>query len=252
MRPKASQLHLHIAAAFANAITVRNDDTKINLENNIHAVKCRGPTSIFSALNICIPDIVRQSVDGNILLKGAVSEIELNKFLSRSGYISSRLRNRIKGTKDKWTKGFQRWKFLRWLDPRNPEELRHLRTQLAEIPIRFPGSYFIHESRLIDFISNLWDVHDEPPSLPAGHTNILDAFVDGEHGNSIIDNDKEDNQLEWDRSPSAFSPPVDGAEDLPPSPQGDGLQLAARGGSGELWRWRMDAIPFSRIITHHR
>ncbi len=155
MRPKASQRHLQIAAAFADAITVRSDETKCIHEKFPCVVKCKGPTSIFSALKVCIPDIVRLSDECSFALKDTVSEIELNKFLARSGYISSRYRNRIRGTKDKWTKGFQRWRFLRWLDPRNPEDLRQLQTQIADIPNRFPGSYHISESKLVQFITNL-------------------------------------------------------------------------------------------------
>ncbi len=219
MRPKASQQHLQIAAAFANAVTVCCDESKINHDFFPHVVKCKGPTSIFAALKVCIPDIVRLSDEySEYILKDAVSEIELNKFLARSGYLSSRYRNRIRGAKDKWTKGFQRWKFLRWLDPRNPEELRQLSTQIAEIKKRFPGPYSIHDSELVNFISNLQSIHDEDRSRPAGDTCMLELEFDDESNTSDL-------QL------AAF-----GAPDGPSTPH----------------RWRVEAIPPMHFITHRR
>ena len=184
-------------------------------------MKCKGPTSIFAALKVCIPDIVRLSDEfsfSGYILKDAVSEIELNKFLSRSGYLSSRYRNRIRGTKDKWTKGFQRWKFLRWLDPRNPEELRQLSTQIGEIRKRFPGSYTIHDSELVNFISNLQSIHDEDQSLPAGDTSMLEMQFDDDSNTSD-------------------------------------LQLAAFGapcGPSAPHQWHVEAIPPVHFITHRR
>ncbi len=172
MRPKASPLNLHIAAAFASAVTVHRGEDSKPIEKFLPVVKCKGPMSIFSALKVCIPDIVRLPDESESVLKGAVSEIELNKFLARSGYVSSRLRNRIKGTTDKWTKGFQRWKSIRWVDPRNPDELTQLRTKLAEIQALFPGPYSIYESQLLHFILNLQSVDDDCSSVPMYDTSM--------------------------------------------------------------------------------
>jgi hypothetical protein len=175
MRPKASELHLNIAAAFAKAVTLTlNDDSKLNSPN----VKCKGPTSIFSALKVCIPEIVRLPNSDCILHNTAVSEIELNKFLSRSGFVSSRCRNRVKGTTDKWTKGFQRWKSIRWLDPRSPEELSQLQTKLAEISDLSNAAYSIHESQLIHFISNLHFIEGDCPQ-PRHAAGLSPALVRG-------------------------------------------------------------------------
>ncbi len=181
MRPKASQKHLQIAAAFANAVTVRSDDSKSNQEIFPHLL-CKGPKSIFSALKVCIPDIVRQSGHCTNVLNDAVSEIELNKFLSRCGYVSIRHRNRVRGTKDKWTKGFHRWRFLRWLDPRNPVELKQLQAQIAEIPSRYPGSYSIHESELVQFISNLQSIDEEAQSSRGAGLQLASPGAPGGSG----------------------------------------------------------------------
>jgi hypothetical protein len=177
MRPKASQLHLRIAAEFANAVTMRTEESKLSQDFFPYIVRCKGPTSIFSALKVCIPDIVRLSDDSSYILKDAVSEIELNKFLARSGYTSTRHRNRVRGTKDKWTKGFQRWRFRRWLDPRNPDELRQLHICIAEINNLFPGSHSIHETELVHFMLNLQWIRDESY---AGEAGILDIDYNGE------------------------------------------------------------------------
>jgi hypothetical protein len=244
MRPKASQQNLHIAGAFANAITVWSDDSKINHESVAHVVKCKGSTSIFSALKVCIPEIVRFSDDSRNFMKEAVSEIELNKFLTRSGYISSRYRNRVKGTRDKWAQGFHRWKYIRWIDPRNPKELRQLRTQLAEITSRFPHSYSIQESELIEFISNLQSINECQPLPPADANRALPA----------ADTNRDDNPRQWEQDRSDFSPHI-GANNRSQSPLSAVLQRpgpAIPGVPGAPRRRRIEAIPSTRFVTHRR
>jgi hypothetical protein len=247
MRPKASPQHLQIAAAFANAVTIRSSEPKLNNEVFPFVVKCKGPTSVFSALKVCIPDIVRSSNDYSYTIKDAVSEIELNKFLVRSGYVSLRHRSRVKGTKDKWTKGFQRWRFLRWLDPRNPEELSQLKENIAEIPNRFPGSYSIHETELVHFILNLESIDDEIQFLCVGDNSMLGIEFDREE-NIATEYDR------WHRDQSSpeFPPRMGGADDPSRSPRFADLQLAAPGTLVAPRRWHVDAIPFTRFATHHR
>ena len=149
MRPKASQDNLQFAAAFAECLSVRSDD----LRANTTAIRCKGPTSLFAALRIGIPEIVRDHY--GVGQKGAVSEIELNKFLVRSGYITFRYRQRIRGAKDKWSKGVHLWKHIRWLDPSSPNDLDLIKRQLSQLRLRFSGSYSIRESEVLSFLSSL-------------------------------------------------------------------------------------------------
>jgi hypothetical protein len=145
MRQKASQEFLHVGAAFSNVVTVRTDEWPRSHPKNL--VECRGPRSIFAALASSIPDIARTQV--SVTLKGALSEVELNKFLARSGYVLCRQRDRVKGERGKW---IRHWKHRRWVDPTNGKELSMLRAQLAEMQNRLPGPYSIFENKLVDFL----------------------------------------------------------------------------------------------------
>ena len=252
MRTKASQLHLHIAAAFANAVTVRNSDEQWPLDSLY--VNYRGPSSIFSALKVSIPQIIRLSAsDDHKGKKGAVSEIELNKFLARSGYISIRHRNRIKGTKNKWTKGFRRWKHLRWADTRNSEELRELRAKLEEIQIQFSGFCFINESELGTFLSNLKYKPNEGSSPPefCEHGTEFVGFEPGEELDAAM---VDPSVQRWKM------PPETCAADEPSQKRRPGVALQRgrrRHGhdaptTGAPRFWRAEPVPFPHFITHHR
>ena len=133
---------------FANAITIVIDETE---QRNFRPVDCKGTNSVFSALSISIPSVVRTS--DCTRNKGAISEIELFKFLVKSGYIPHRLRSRVKGTTDKWTKGINRWKCRRWVDTRKPDDMDHLRTKLEALRLFCSPTYSICERSLLEFLS---------------------------------------------------------------------------------------------------
>jgi hypothetical protein len=241
MRPKASQQNLQIAAAFANAVTIQDCDTKHF--NTLALVNCKGSCSIFAALSVCIPDIVRWPEKHDLFGTAGVSEIELNKFLARSGYTSVRHRNRIKGTNDKWTKGFQRWKNRRWADARNFEELRQLWAQLAEIPIRFSVSYSINKSELEIFLLNLLHYPGacDRGLEPEGEPDVDDC--PWRQGGSL--------------SMAPFACSADGSSPWPiqPAHPPGAFQLAeqGRGGGATAPRyWRVEPIPLLHFATHHR
>ena len=80
-------------------------------------------------MQICLPALVRQGSESSE--KGSVSEIELFKFLRRIGYSSFRFRHRIRGTTDQWSKGFQRWKNLRWIQMENSLEMRRFKEKIS-------------------------------------------------------------------------------------------------------------------------
>ena len=146
MRPKASQHNLQLAAAFADCLTVRRDESIVDTA----AIHCKGPASLFAALQAGIPEVVCTGT--GCRLNGSISEIELNKFLSRSGYLSFRFRHRIRGTKDRWSKGEQLWKCIRWIDPREPAELNLAKRKLALLKTRFPGPHYAHDDDILAFL----------------------------------------------------------------------------------------------------
>ena len=148
MRTKGSVEWLKVGLEFANAVTVEINDQR----SSCSLVDCMGPNSVFAALSLSIPSITR-TCEGHDVLKGAISSIELCKFLIKSGYESCRHRNRVKGTKDKWTKGVRRWKNRRWVDPDQADELAHLKANLDELKSRNPRLCTISEERLLEFLS---------------------------------------------------------------------------------------------------
>jgi len=95
MRAKASLEFLQFGAAFANSVTARWDESD-------QIISCKGPNSIFAALGHCIPTVVNTVERKG--LKGAFTEIQLNKHLARNGYRFVRYRYRLNGSKNKWSK----------------------------------------------------------------------------------------------------------------------------------------------------
>ena len=161
VRPKASKENLHIATSFADAVTTKvtsNGPHKCKIKS---MVDCRGQNSLFEALKIGIPDLVRTKELDLSARRQAVSEIELNKFLVQYGYVSFRSRRRIQGDLDKWSQGIQRWKNIRWINPRNIEESNRLRSQLANICASLPDEYPIMEDNLLKFLFDATVEDDE-------------------------------------------------------------------------------------------
>ena len=252
MRPKASQDFLQIAALFAESVTVQED----RFDWRVNSISCKGPRSIFAALNICIPEIVRKVSDAAVhsAPKGAVSEIEFNKHLIRSGFESFRYRHRIKGFNDKWSKGLLIWKHIRWLDPRVTEELSLLHFRLDYLESKFHGVFSIKPRRRMDLISFLLTNSQElvrSPARPSDETHVFDGVMR--------------------QVPGAFSEPLNAFTSSPllqnlsrdPSESSQlacwDLQLPVRGGGngdGEAPpSWVMDhaqPIPHITLVTYRR
>ena len=148
MRSKGCAEWLDVGLEFANAVTVEND----NHRSWFRLVDCKGPNSVFAALSLSMPSIARIS-DGQNQLKGAISAIEFCKFLVKSGYEPYRHRNRVKGTKDKWTKGVQRWKNRRWVDLNNADELLLFQAKLEALKPQISCLCTLSERRLFEFLS---------------------------------------------------------------------------------------------------
>jgi hypothetical protein len=153
MRPKASRENLHIAASFASAITIQRNDSRIVSSND--CVECKGPASIYAALQFGLPDIVRDAENSGGRKRNTVSEAELVKFLCRSGYIRYRYRPRVRGTINEWSAGSQRWKNIRWVDTRNSGDMRHMDERLSELASKLPKTLKLDKRRLASFLSTI-------------------------------------------------------------------------------------------------
>ena len=147
-RPKASDRSKHISCSFANSVTYTRID-----ERDGHRIECKGPNSIFSLLSTCLPELVRESRDLHPVNRTGVSEVELNKFLTSSGFIPCRERHRISSSNmTKWSKGIKRWSNRRWIDPRRPGDLFYLNTRFAEMYELFPETRVITVSGIVQFL----------------------------------------------------------------------------------------------------
>ena len=133
MRPKASEENLRKALAIAEIVTT------VSLNNEIlKFVERRGPASIFRLISKCFPAIVRDNTKTAEQNRHTFSEIELNKYLAKHGFVSTRYRNRIKGTVDKWEKGTLRWSNRRWR-PLDSSDLLYMRDGLAFLQCTYKG-----------------------------------------------------------------------------------------------------------------
>ena len=172
MRAKVCQEYLTLGAAFANAATIQSSEV-----NPDSWVACRGPESIHAALAKSVPNITRGS-DGSLGCKGAMSEFELNKFLKSSGYKPHRIRNRIKGATNMWTKGVFRWKNRRWVDICNADELQHMKAKLADMKLE-SQSIEIAEHRLIEFLSEV--ISDQTTRESMGNASPHEILTHEDH-----------------------------------------------------------------------
>jgi len=157
MRTKGSIQCLSFGLEFANAVTVEIDEN----HSAPCLVDCNGPNSVFAVLHMCVPSIVRTDANSNPI-KGAISSIEFRKFLAKSGYESCRHRSRVRGTKDKWTKGIKRWKNRRWIDPDNADELAHFKTKLDKLKSCSSRFGSICEIKIVEFLSSRSRIVDLP------------------------------------------------------------------------------------------
>jgi hypothetical protein len=150
VRPKASLEMLQISGAYAEAVTVR---LVTSSAIKYPKIACKGFTSIFAALKIGLPNMIRSGREP--AMNGAVNEIQLNKYLIRIGFKAYRYRKRVIGKSDQWSKGLQLWQNLRWVNVDDPEELRIMRQRLSELTARFPKKLIFLEDRLLDFLSSV-------------------------------------------------------------------------------------------------
>ena len=132
VRPKASERNKQIASYFADAVTL--DSSKTLQTKGVHkAVNCRGRHSIFDALSVCLPDVVRDISYQAAHNRHGVSEIELNKVLVASGFVQTRRRI----SKQDKVIVHKEWFGRRWADVLNPEDFGHVNERvmrLREIP----------------------------------------------------------------------------------------------------------------------
>ena len=174
MRLKGSLEWLKFGLEFAEAVTVEIDDFR----GKHGFVDCKGSNSVFAALSWSIPSIVRMKEDSTCV-RGSISETELYKYLAKSGYVAYRHRSRVKGTKDRWTKGVCRWERRRWVDLKYADHLEHLRAKLIELRKFCTPSIFLSESRLFEFLSAKSNAEEQEFAgaglEPASEVEIFDA-----------------------------------------------------------------------------
>jgi hypothetical protein len=152
VRPKASAENLEIAAQFANAITKKI--SSLDLKKNGGEVHCKGSNSIFAALRRCLPTLTRLSLETDPVHKDSISELEFKKYLERIGFESYRHRHRIRGTFDRWSKGYQRWKNLRWINPEVPEDLDIMNSCLVELANKYPCFSSLRHETVVTFLAS--------------------------------------------------------------------------------------------------
>jgi hypothetical protein len=150
MRAKGYLEYLKIGLDFANALTVPMGDDEYTGKYPT-VVKCKGRNSVFAALSSTIPCIVRLGAVSKSP-KGAISESEFCRFLNKSGYISYRQRSRIRGTTDKWNKGVLRWRYRRWRDPHDPDELVVLKAKIHEFRSKVAHLSLFCEDGLLEYL----------------------------------------------------------------------------------------------------
>ena len=174
VRPKASEKNLEIAREFANAITVKRSSGEEKTKTG--HVGCKGSNSVFAALRYCLPRLTRLQTEKIHLHRNAVSEIELNKCLTQTGFISHRQRRRILGTY-RWSKGHLRWKNIRWIDPGVPEDLETLHFRLVELIYRYPSISYLHHDTVISFLASACSAqdHEEADGRPDRSSSTLES-----------------------------------------------------------------------------
>jgi hypothetical protein len=93
VRAKGSAYNLNVGAAFAKLITKHSTDPPDIVEN----VDCAGSKSIFDGLASFLPELCREADVKQTRNRSALSMLELNKVLKRSGWVA---RRKIKRSED--------------------------------------------------------------------------------------------------------------------------------------------------------
>ena len=83
VRPKASDRNKMLANCFANIVTVELlKHNNLSKEDGFVPVYCKGPKSIYAALNMCLPSILREPRSQAMPNRKGITEVEFNKVLS--------------------------------------------------------------------------------------------------------------------------------------------------------------------------
>jgi hypothetical protein len=146
MRPKGSERNKQIAVLFSNMVSLVSESSNEN-------VPCKGPRSLFEAFSKCFPLLTRDSKDLETPNKKGVSIIEMNKSLALAGYQIFRKRERLQGAPKQVKRGARRWKFRRWIEINDPEDIAHLKQKLSELHQSFPDTASVHAEDLITALS---------------------------------------------------------------------------------------------------
>ena len=118
VRPKASDRNKTLAGCFADIVTVEqpHDHTVVDEEGS-SPVACKGPKSIYAALAICLPSILRAPWSQAMTNRTGITEVELNKVLISRGFKTCR-RRRLHETPIIW---HRQWEGRRWVNCKNPD-----------------------------------------------------------------------------------------------------------------------------------
>ena len=151
VRPKASDRNKKIASYFADTITVEQPKSRPNVDQNLSSfVYYKGPHSIYEALVICLPTIVRESRDKACSNRKGITEVELNKALVARGYESSRQRV-FNGSTWAWRRG---WYGRRWVNGDNPEDVDHVKVGIRALQ-HFPEARSLTLDAIFRVVSSL-------------------------------------------------------------------------------------------------
>ena len=200
VRPKASEVNKAIAQIFADTVTLEcnANDQQTWVEKTKASVDCRGGKSIFRALLQCLPNIVREVKDQAMTNRKGVTEVELNKHLALSGYISMRHRLWNSDLKVQWQRI---WCDRRWVHLTNCGDLAHVQKQLLKLQ-QYPEARTLtieHIRACLDEMFDSSSIHETYDSLSAGRQERSCS----EHASS----DDAGRQRDGSEPPSATAPP---------------------------------------------
>ena len=199
VRPKASEVNKAIAQIFADTVTLEcnANDQQTWVEKTKASVDCRGGKSIFRALLQCLPNIVREVKDQAMTNRKGVTEVELNKHLALSGYISMRHRLWNSDLKVQWQRI---WCDRRWVHLTNCGDLAHVQKQLLKLQ-QYPEARTLtieHIRACLDEMFDSSSIHETYDSLSARRQERICS----EHASS----DDAGRQRDGSEPPSATAP----------------------------------------------
>eukprot|EP00291_Cryptomonas_curvata_P016656 CAMPEP_0172155474 /NCGR_PEP_ID=MMETSP1050-20130122/2652_1 /TAXON_ID=233186 /ORGANISM="Cryptomonas curvata, Strain CCAP979/52" /LENGTH=185 /DNA_ID=CAMNT_0012824389 /DNA_START=394 /DNA_END=947 /DNA_ORIENTATION=+ len=84
----------------------------------------------------------------------------MNKSLASAGYQIFRKRERLQGVPKQMKRGTRRWRFRRWIDVNDPEDIRHLKQKLSELHQSFPDTASVRTEDLLTALSSVISASD--------------------------------------------------------------------------------------------